>query len=271
MSQPTALLARLWIDFASMGRFYSRLPVPTLSFEVEPHAVPDFTRAIWAVPVIGAIIGGLAGLFAWIALQIGLSPLIAAVLAISAIILSTGCFHEDGLADSADGFWGGMTIERRLEIMKDSRVGSYGAAALVLSIGLRVACLAEIFRLTGPDGAWLMIGIASFTRACALIPTLVLPLARESGIAKAAPQPRIGGVLWALGLGIVCFAASTSALPMTVFLVIIPAILAIWLAIAIMKAKIAGYTGDTLGASQQLGEMAILLALAAFLAISGPF
>jgi len=117
---------RLLSDLLFCLRFYSRLPLPVFRFEAAPHAMGDFGRAVRLAPVAGLLIAGPAGL-----LMAGagamLPPELAAVLALMALAATTGAFHEDGLADVADGFGGGRTIERKLEIMRDSRIGAWAS------------------------------------------------------------------------------------------------------------------------------------------------
>ncbi len=114
-------------------RFFSRLPLPANSHE------PDFPRALRMAPVAGALLGLAAALPFLLALRLNEPPLVAAILAIAASVVLTGALHEDGLADIADGFGGGFSRERKLEIMRDSRIGAYGATALMLSLALRAA------------------------------------------------------------------------------------------------------------------------------------
>src|SRR6202047_4701673 len=114
------------------------------------HSTPiggaDIARASWALPVVGMLIGLLGALVYGIAFRFNLPPLVGAALAVTATLAVTGCLHEDGLADTFDGFGGGSR-ERKLEIMRDSRIGTYGACALTLSLLLRVGALAS---LAGP-------------------------------------------------------------------------------------------------------------------------
>ena len=141
-----AWLAAWWVDFTTALAFLTRLPLP------EPDRPPDLARATRAMPLAGAVIGlggaavyGLTG-------ALGLTPAIAGLLAVATTILLTGALHEDGLADSADGLFAGAEPARRLEIMRDSRTGAYGALALILSVGLRATALAAI-AAPGPAAA----------------------------------------------------------------------------------------------------------------------
>ena len=126
------------IATATCIRFYSRLPIPALPGE-NPHMLPDFRLVPRALPFAALVIAAPAALVALLAGLAGVGGPLTAALAVTALVVTTGAFHEDGLADSADGLFGGHTPERRLEIMKDSRVGTFGALALGLSLLLRVS------------------------------------------------------------------------------------------------------------------------------------
>ena len=123
-------------DVADALRFFTRLPLPT-----PPDADFDFNRFAWAAPVAGAAVGlvGVAALGT--ARSLALPPPVAASLAVAALVAASGALHEDGLADVADGFGGGATRERKLAIMRDSRIGAFGAVALALSLILRVGAV----------------------------------------------------------------------------------------------------------------------------------
>jgi adenosylcobinamide-GDP ribazoletransferase len=266
------LLLRPAIRLAQALRFYSRLPVPRLPFEADPHAMPDFTSIAPAVPVAGTLLAGIGAIAGAGAVLLGLSAGIAAALALSINVIVTGCFHEDGLADACDGLWGGMTPERRLEIMRDSRVGAYGAAGLALSLLLRFALLSELFRLMGPYAALAIAATGGFSRALSLIPTRVLPPARTGGIAASTLMPGTGGLMLALAIGFAMFAGGVLWLDLAAAMVMaLPAAFAaLWIAVRQMRHKIGGFTGDLLGATQQLAEIFLLLAIAAASAARGP-
>src|SRR5258705_5827840 len=136
---PAMSLNRLASDLTAAVLFCTRLPIP----HAATIAGADIARASWAFPIAGAIVGLIAAGGYWLAGLAGLPSLPAAGLAIAATLVVTGCLHEDGLADVADAF-GGHTRERKLEIMRDSRVGTYGACALSMSLLLRAAALASI-------------------------------------------------------------------------------------------------------------------------------
>ena len=269
MQEPplAALLALL-----RMMRFYSRLPLPNPAWDDAPHTMPDFARNLWAVPVMGTVLGGIGGLVGLAAIRIGLPPFLAAVLLITTGVIITGAFHEDGLADSCDGLWGGMTKERRQEIMRDSRIGSYGAAGLVLALLLRIGAWAELFRLLGPDAAWLSFGLGAFSRILALVPMRVLPPARADGVAGQTARPEGAALTFALliGLGMMTGSAHLAGLVLAPLYALPALFLALFVLIHLMRDKIGGHCGDVLGASQQVLEIVMLLTLAASAARLGP-
>jgi adenosylcobinamide-GDP ribazoletransferase len=228
----------------------TRLPAGRLA-----GPAPDMGRAAWAWPLAGALVGALSALVLWGALALGLPPLMAALLAIGTGVVATGALHEDGLADLADGFWGGRDKARRLEIMRDSRVGSYGVLALLLSVGLRVGGIAA---LAGHPAA--LIGIAAGSRALMVLPLWLLPPAREDGLGRAAgglTGPQVAVVLL-IGLAIQALFLPDRAI--LAFALMAVAVLAL---ARLARAKIGGQTGDVLGASQQVAELTGWIVLSA--------
>ena len=231
----------------------SRLPVKVSAYDRS-------AQAAWAYPLIGIVLGSLAALGGLVAQRIGLPPPLAALVALGLLIMLSGAMHEDGLADSADGLWGGWDRQKRLEIMKDSHIGSYGVLALILSLGARWSALWLLFQ-TGPaTGAIALIAAATLSRG--VMPALMaaLPHARDTGLSR-----RVGGVApisaavagmlaGAIAIVILCGAGVTAVLCAGV------AALGVG---AIARAKIGGQTGDILGASQQIAEIAVLFSLLA--------
>jgi adenosylcobinamide-GDP ribazoletransferase len=233
----------------------SRLPVGRLA---EP--APPLAAAIWAFPVVGAAVGALgAGAFA-LGLAAGVPVAVAAGLALGVQVAATGALHEDGLADVADGFWGGRTPQRRLEIMRDSRIGSYGTIALVLALGLRWAAIAAVGAGLGAGAAAAALVAAGMSsRAAPAVLLALLPPARADGLGRAA-----GAGASRRGAGV---AALIAALPVLAVPGMFAALLAQAAAAAgiarLARARIGGQTGDVLGASQQAAEIAALVCLAA--------
>jgi adenosylcobinamide-GDP ribazoletransferase len=166
-------------------RFFSRLPLPVLAVETDPHGQESFARALRMAPFAGAALGFVAGAVLVAASGLGEPAPVAALLALTAGVLLSGAMHEDGLADVADGFGGGASRERKLEIMRDSRLGAYGATALVLSLGLRAAALAALAASPGRALA-VLVASGAVSRAAALAPLVLLPSARGDGLGQSA-------------------------------------------------------------------------------------
>lgn len=258
---------RLVRDLCSALRFFSRLPVPTLPGEVDPHSPPDLPRIAYAIPLAGAVIAAVAGVVLLIAHAAGLPSLVCAALAISALVLATGAFHEDGLADTADGLGGGRSREQRLAILRDSRIGTFGGAALVLSLLLRVAALDGLLDLVGPLRTVCgMIAAAAGSRAAGILLLQSLPPARTDGAGASAGVPGPDGLAGCLLTGALVVAG---LLVPTVgvgaaFAGLIAPLLA-WLFFHRSAARlIGGQTGDVAGAVQQVAEIAILLGVLIF-------
>lgn len=248
---PKALLA----DIGCCIGFYTRLPVP------EPGA-RDFAAAQWAAPVAGAVVGLAVGLTLWLTHGLGLPATLAAAVALAAGALLTGALHEDGLADVADGFGGGGSRERKLEIMKDSRLGSYGAIALILSLLARWSALAAL----AGSGAFSMIVavIGAHAASRAAIPAFMarVPPARPDGLS--AGVGRVGNqiALYAAAIGFLLL------LPAGLAFALVCALLVLALSLVLERLalrQIGGQTGDVLGALQQGGEIVVLAAAAAML------
>lgn len=252
------------VDLARCLRFYSRLPVPTLPWEQKPHALPDFARLTRVLPLAGVVLGFLPALALASALFLGLGPWLAAILSVAVMTLTTGAFHEDGLADTADSF-GGATKERRLEIMRDSRIGSFGASALILALALRIGALATLASRADWSAAVAAILIAaSLSRTAGLMPLVLLPPARLDGASQAVGQPTQETFLLAAGLAAAVAVAlgMLGGLPASgIALMLILSVLS-GLALTRLAARhIGGQTGDIAGATQQLAEIAALIGL----------
>lgn len=257
------IIASTWHDLIAGLRFYSRLPLPPAAGEDNPHAAPDLDRMAPVVPLVGALLGGLAGLVlvpaAWL-----WPPVIAAILCVTTAVVVTGAFHEDGLADTADSF-GGYTVTKRLEIMRDSRIGTFGAAALALALLLRVSTVAALVDQAGVWAAVLALTAAgALSRTAALLLFARLAPARLDGAGHAAGRPGSRAMLRAEALAAVL---ALLVLPVAGF----PAVLAVMvaaamtglLAVRFARAHLGGHSGDVAGATQQVGEIAILLTLLA--------
>ena len=262
-------LMRLVQDIAHATAFLTRLPVPPSVFA---DSRLDFSRQAWAFPLVSLPLAAAAGAVAGVSAWLHVGPLIGAVLAAATLILLTGALHEDGLADCADGFWGAREPERRLAIMRDSAVGTYGVLALIVVFSLRVAAIAAL--LTA-HGSWLfaalLLGAAAFGRTALLYPWVLEPPAHrgdtgDKGESLAArfgrPDGRQTRAATALGLALLVPAALVAG-P----LALLPAIAfggaAGLAATRIAHVKVGGHTGDTLGATALLAETGFLLGLLA--------
>ncbi|MGB3178550.1 MAG: adenosylcobinamide-GDP ribazoletransferase [Albidovulum sp.] len=231
----------------------SRLPMGTI-----PGTAPTMAASAWAWPLVGLAVGGIMALVSAAALWLGLPPLMAALLALSAGAISTGGMHEDGLADLADGFGGGRDRAAKLEIMRDSRIGSYGVIALVLALsfrGMGIATLAE----AGQAG-FALIGIAAASRAILPAALILMPAARREGLGHSAAGTDQTPAIIAAALGFACLLPLGFGTAIVAgFTMILAALVLAGLAIR----QIGGQTGDVLGAMQQITECAGWLALAA--------
>ncbi|MCH7344511.1 adenosylcobinamide-GDP ribazoletransferase [Pelomonas sp. CA6] len=254
--------------FFTALQFFTRLPVPRW-VGYEPQWLQQCARYF---PLVGLVVGGLSAAVLWAALQ-AFPATVAVGLSMAASIWITGGFHEDGLADSADGLGGGLTREKALLIMKDSRIGSYGALALILVLGLK-ACTLVSLADTDPQLALLaLVWSHMASRAAPVWLMQSLPYAGDAEHAKAKPlATQISGPGLLLALGWVLGAALLGGwlMPENVPLLIGAAIVAAGLTFymqALLERRLGGYTGDNLGATQQVVELGALLAflgLAAF-------
>ncbi|HWF94191.1 MAG TPA: adenosylcobinamide-GDP ribazoletransferase [Xanthobacteraceae bacterium] len=235
--------------------FSTRIPLP--------HATAlsgvDVAGASWTLPVIGALIGLLGASIYWLAFDFNLPPLLGAALAVTATLFVTGCLHEDGLADTFDGLGGGRGRERKLEIMRDSRIGTYGACALAMSLLLRVGALASLAR-PGPVTLALM---AANAGARAMVPLFLrlVPPARPDGLSAGAGRPTRSNAAVAALLGLVVLLGSFGVARSVVVFLLLLVVLGVmrWLCLR----QIGGQTGDVAGALEQIGEIVILLTAAA--------
>jgi adenosylcobinamide-GDP ribazoletransferase len=254
----------LLADFYFCLGFFTRLPFPSAASRSDPHSLANFSRAVRMVPVAGGLVGGLAAIAMAAASRFGFPPLVAAPLAICSLVLLGGAMHEDGLADCADGFSGGTTRERKLEIMRDSRIGTFGAVALVLSLYLRAASLALIADESQGLAGAVLIGAAALSRAASLMPLALLPPARENGAGFAARTPERAALAIAA-----CLAAVFALAPVVAGASLARSLAAIAAAtgaayaiVPLARKHIGGQTGDVAGAAQQLSEIAYYFAFA---------
>jgi adenosylcobinamide-GDP ribazoletransferase len=245
-----------WLDdLRRATAFLTRLPIP------HAHDPAGFLRAMRVYPLVGAAVGLVVGICQLVLLRLALPPLAAAALTLGAGMLITGALHEDGLADVADGFGGGRDKAAKLAIMRDSRLGSFATLALLVSFTARAAALAAL-----PASLVIAALVGAHALARAMVPAvaLALPFARDDGLAASAgqPEPEVAGI--ALGLGaliaLICLPWGTAVA--AIVLAALGAAGVAWLALR----QIGGVTGDVFGAAEQVGEVVVLLVIAARLA-----
>jgi adenosylcobinamide-GDP ribazoletransferase len=244
-------------EFLVALRFLTRVPVPALV----PHDAAALARSTPWFPAVGVLVG-VVGALAFAAGSVLWSPSVAAFVATGATVWLTGAFHEDGLADAADGLGGGWTAEQVLSIMKDSRIGSYGAVALVLVIGTKVSALAAIGAHDALPAARALVVGHVLGRWSSLPLLYWLPYVREQ---SATGKPFAGSVTVprlvagsAFALGVMVWALGWRALAAGLAASVVTA-----LAGTYFRRRLGGLTGDCLGAANQLVELATYLAVLA--------
>jgi adenosylcobinamide-GDP ribazoletransferase len=239
-------------DLASALSLLSRLPVPAHRF--------TGAAAAWAWPLAGLLHALIAAAVSGLALKAGLPVPLAAVLALGMLLALDGGLHEDGLADLADGLGGGRDASRSLAIMKDSRIGSFGALVLFLALSWRLLALAALAAQGGAALAGGLIASAVLSRGAMAGVMAALPFARADGLARATGRPDLRGVAAGAALALAFGFAATG-------LAVLPAAIAAALAAlaiaGIALRRLGGQTGDVLGAVQVVAECAALGALAA--------
>jgi len=238
-----------WVRLAGVAiQFLTRVPVRVRFVQ------GDLRRALAFFPAVGAIVAGVGLVVRWgSGALVGDGP--ATVLALAAMVGMTGAFHEDGVADSADGLWGGTTVEDRLGIMRDSRIGTYGAIALILLVATKLSVL---WPMSAEQFAVALVPAMVLGRASSLVLMGAVPAAPDS-LASLAGVPSAGGCV---------VAAATCAISLVAFGWWAPVPLAISLLVTVgagslARRKVGGITGDLLGATNQLVEVAVLLTAAA--------
>ena len=232
--------------------FLTRIRV-RLPADLPEDALP---RAVWAFPLAGVAVGLLSAVSMLVSIRLGIPAAAAAIIALATSILVTGALHEDGLADTADGLGGGSDSAAKLAIMRDSRIGSYGVLALLVCFGLKAVALTTL----AGYGGWALIACHSGARAGLPLLMWLLPLARSGGAAASFGKP--GGVPAAASLTIgVLILFGCLGLDRGL-LALVGAALGTIVIGRLARRQIGGYTGDILGAAEQLAETAILLAAA---------
>jgi adenosylcobinamide-GDP ribazoletransferase len=249
----TDVLRERLVEFAAAVALLTRLPLPKLS-QPTPHGAD----AVWAYPLVGAMIGALGGGAYWLAAWLSLPPPLAALCALAVMVVATGALHEDGLADFADGL-AGKTPERRLAIMRDHEIGTYGVIALLLSLAIRATAMALIAAPSAVLAA--LIAAESAGRLAAILVMAGLPPARADGLSASVGQPGAGvaSVATLLTLAIAWLALSFGA---AMLLVVAAGVSAAGIGF-LAQQRLGGQTGDVLGAACQICQCLALMALVA--------
>lgn len=237
------------IDLPAALGLLTRLPIVVDG----ARAMDRGAASAWAYPLVGVCIGVILAVATALLLAIGIPAGIVAGLVLAGSVVMTGAMHEDGLADSADGLWGGWDKARRLEIMKDSHIGVYGVCAIALSLLIRWLALVVIVSVGAYWVAFIAAGAVS--RASMVFVMAALPNARDGGLSRNVGRPG-SATVW-LALAIAVGFALLCGYPWITLI----AVLSTLGCGLIAQAKIGGQTGDILGATQQVTEIAVLIAI----------
>jgi len=233
----------------------TRLPLPQADWSDQHRPA---ARAAWAYPLVGLIIGGVAAVVGLSGTAAGLGTGIVAALMLTTLSVTTGAMHEDGLADCADGFWGGWEKNRRLEIMKDSAIGTYGVLALVVAFALKWGSISALLDNTA-FLPWIIVVPAIMSRAAMVVVMELLPNAKKDGLSSKTGKPGKRAMWLALIVGL---AAAFFAPANTLLLVLVLGLSTLAVGMIAYR-KIGGQTGDVLGACQVVTEVALLVTLSA--------
>ncbi len=241
-------------------RFLTRIPVPFIS-TIDP---PNLARSMRMFGVTGAIIGALNGLFLVGLYRLHLPIMMAAILTCAFGLVLTGALHEDGLADSADGLFGGHDQERRLMIMKDSRIGTFGASALMVALLLRISAYMTLLVLPGYVVIMLLAATGAFSRTMVVDMMWATKSARGDGLSASAGRPSRNSALFAiLTAGLFSlYACSYISADVGILAVAAASFLTALLRRTAIR-LIGGQTGDICGAVQVVAELGMLIAIAA--------
>ena len=249
-------MAGLWADFLLAWTVLTRVVLPRGWF---PASHPPLARSLWCFPVIGALTGAGGGALYGVLVELGLPVGLAALWCLGGLMLATGALHEDGLADVADGFGGGRDPAQKLSIMRDSRIGSYGVLALLLSVGLRATAITA---LRDPHSVFTaLLAAGALGRGAILVVLALIPPARMDGLAaslRELQRPVLGVGLALAGLAALAALSAQAALAASAV-----SGLCGFGAARIARGQVGGHTGDVLGAAEQVTQCAVLSIVAA--------
>ena len=252
-------------DIAAAFMLLSRIPV---TYQFAKDSPPNFISSLWAFPLVGLVIGGIGGMMLALANFFSLPLLVCGGLCVGVMAMVSGAMHEDGLADTVDGFGGGRDVDDKMRIMHDSHIGSYGVLALCISTIIRISLFASIAGLDLSNLALigLVAAIAAAARWQILIALRAFPIAADAKLAKVTGQPSMIAIFAAAFLWVV---------PLACFVVPIAAVIAgiatllVCLGLGrIAMRQINGISGDVMGAMIILGE--IMLAAGLLITLNTP-
>ena len=258
MSIKPGIFAKISADLAASFLLLSRIPV--VWYSLDEKNSPDFVRALWAFPLVGVVIGGISGCFLLAGFDLGLPSLLTASIGVLVMTMLTGAMHEDGIADTADGFGGGRDATRKATIMHDSRIGTYGVMALVFATIIRIAIIMGLMEIFS---GWSLVLMVATMAAAGRFQVLTLlqfydlsPFAKL-GLVTGKPKPihfAIGIFIWAELLRIL------TSFGVELFAIVVTTIVTMWLG-RLATRQINGLTGDVMGASVILGEIGLGLSV----------
>lgn len=238
-------------------QFLTRIPIP----KDTPYSDNLLISATKYYPLVGIMIGAIGAAVLGVSAQV-LPISVAVLLSLAATIFATGAFHEDGLADAADGLGGGLTRERSLEIMRDSRIGTYGAVTLGTALAIKVAALMSF---SVPAACAALVFGHSTSRAVSVGVIFTSAYAREDAAKFVVPTVTANGAIFAFATGAITFVATLVVFGFGAFTAVAAmAALALFFRRMFLR-KLGGYTGDCLGGTQQLAEIGFYLGLLAWL------
>lgn len=241
---------RQWQLFCLALAFFSRIPVPHST----PYSPKLLNQSSRYLSLVGLLLGALQAL-ALHGTALVLPFSVAVLLALLVGLVLTGAFHEDGLADTADGLGGAVAIERKLEIMKDSRVGTYGLVALLSVFLIKWQSLLALEQ----QALWALVLVGGLSRACAVSLTFVLPYQQLDAVSKTKPiatslQKRALLWIWLFVLPLLYVLPWSLTLCLMATLMLCFSLLFFY-----YRSQLQGYTGDLLGAAQQVTELSLYL------------
>ena len=250
-----------FVELIANLRFFTRIPLPKIIPREGEWVTPNFSYPLLNLPIISLTLSIPAILLLLVLTFTELPPLVVATLVIFTICWLTGGLHEDGLADSADGLFGGNSPESRLAIMKDSRIGSYGVMALILSFSLRIYLFSEIIiEFYNFYACYILIGAVTISRTLMLIPWVFLKPAKVNSLSTKFGSPNFLIFIFILFNSFLLNAPLMYVFTFSGFMLAFA--MSLWISFwvcFIANKRIKGYTGDILGATQQLSEIAFLI------------